>query len=684
MSENEWAGDEQDFLRLFLRRWENMCADQSHCLLMRALSAWQAMVKAEKMAEREARLTALRVRCRETLLALDTAPTDAEEGLPRQAVLDLLEWTHSTGVFKGLADEHLEQIAHALRLRILAPREVVFLQGQSGDDYYVVFDGAIDLFDNFDNQSALLSACQADGPSRLSARVREHDEEGTLHQILGTCIHTLSRSAGFGEVALLSPGGVRACSAVAASQGAALAVVPRAVYNVALLALHQKKMSIAAKATFLRGLPMFKNWRSDQLAQLSYSLKSVSFAKGEHVMREHHDARFMLFIEEGEAHVTQAPLPRHRQSLGGRAGATVGLPAGSGACAVAMAAAAPAAAVGTAGERPPSASQEVEHISSTGKSSVTARRPSFSAEKFKSKAASQPVITATIGAKDFVGAESLLADWDPDEWGGGARLGVFQYGVVVAKTLRAFKLVATDFHILLKGATGKDTMDRIASIVRARGDLRKSKVEAAAMSNPSLTRRASRASLATLGTLPEGAVIEAAASVAQENARGAPPADDSTSSKHAFVRRDSMSKEGAKKLTFRAVPLAEAEATPMQQAHEAVTKAAAEEDRRQRAAALRQEKRHGDPFAGCSVDGVPAPAGTSEPLAEPVIPDARFGVAPGSAMASLSLLHTQLCSQRLGAAPHTSTSLSAASGFNLEFRKTARAAAAQLQAASEK
>ena len=119
-----------------------------------------------------------------------------------------------------------------------------------------------------------------------------------------------------------------------------------------------------------------------------------------------------------------------------------------------------------------------------------------------------------------------------------------------------------------------------------------------------------------------------------------------------------MSKEGSRKRSFQVVPLAEADSTPMEQAHVAASIAAAEQDRRLRAMEQRQEKVT-DPFAGCNAnDAGPAPtsaldAGESAAGALPIAEPSTI------AMANLSRVH----SQRLGAPLQTSSSLSMASGF---------------------
>ena len=668
-----WTLEDKGFLRLFLKRWENLCADHNVSALTRALASWQASTKAKRKEERELRLLALRARIREHLAGTGTAPA----GRSPEQLADLVEWARGLSAFRGLGGDALEQVCSALRLRELLPREVVFFQGQMGEDYTVIFEGSVDLFNTNDRaqEQRQRSSYLADGAA-FSAHLRTLSNEAgrdgdgvALSHLLGARIHTVPTSAGFGELALFSLTGTRSCTAaVAHPHGAILAVLPRATYSEALLALHQKKMAIATKIAFLNRLPMFQQWRAGQLAQLAYSLEEVTYTKGMHVMREHHDARFMLFIAEGEAHVTKALQPRVR-SLRGGGGRGSGLPAGSGASAVAASATATTVAAATATATTSSASHQsalemlpssrsaaernsAALVTSSGLSHSPARRPSFSAPKQETQLA----VTATIGANDFVGAEALLGDSDEGE-GGAAVVGVFQYGVVAAKTLRTFKLAAPSFRVLLKGARGSDTMESIASIVRARRELRNATMNnaatSAASSSSALGRRSSRCSLGGLAALPEGAsladgVLAQETDGAQSTGSGAP----------VLARRDSMSKEGSRKRSFQVVPLAEADSTPMEQAHVAASIAAAEQDRRLRAMEQRQEKVT-DPFAGCNAnDAGPAPtsaldAGESAAGALPIAKPSTI------AMANLSRVH----SQRLGAPLQTSSSLSMASGF---------------------
>ena len=68
--------------------------------------------------------------------------SEAAHGWSTEEVVDLLKQVE---FFEGLPAEDLDRIAAIVRGHSVESGEVLFEEGEAGDDFYIVFDGAIEI-----------------------------------------------------------------------------------------------------------------------------------------------------------------------------------------------------------------------------------------------------------------------------------------------------------------------------------------------------------------------------------------------------------------------------------------------------------------------------------------------------------------------------------------------------------
>ncbi len=106
-------------------------------------------------------------------------------------------------IFYQIPENHLEQVAGFCQENTYQLGEVIFLEGSSSDELYVIAQGEVEIQVN---------------PGLVS------DEPG--HTYLPVTIATLRRGQSFGEIALVDRG-LRSASALAAQNGTRLLVLQR-------------------------------------------------------------------------------------------------------------------------------------------------------------------------------------------------------------------------------------------------------------------------------------------------------------------------------------------------------------------------------------------------------------------------------------------------------------------------
>ncbi|GAA3615731.1 sensor histidine kinase [Microlunatus ginsengisoli] len=99
---------------------------------------------------------------------MDEAPTDATAPPPDLAALP---------IFSGLGQAQLKALTAAGTLQPIRPGELVFLEGDPADDWWVLVDGSIDLLRHVGREDTLVA--RMDVPGRWAGGFRAWDEHGT-------------------------------------------------------------------------------------------------------------------------------------------------------------------------------------------------------------------------------------------------------------------------------------------------------------------------------------------------------------------------------------------------------------------------------------------------------------------------------------------------------------------------
>jgi CRP-like cAMP-binding protein len=222
-------------------------------------------------------------------------------------------------------------------------KSIMFLQGDFGNCYYMIGDGAVDLYlvqgkdkemdigrefgalrgvsytgTDFSGE-VLKEEDQKKGGTMLNATVTENGEllqaqppvEETLSPIgtnsaLGKKIVTLEAGRGFGEFAILSNAGkIRMCSAVTATTNTFCFILHAPTYNAVLKQHHYRSSKLTAATALLTEMPVFNAYSQARLASIAYNMQAFMYQNTAKIVQAGSVVRSVLVVHSGSVRVVQ-------------------------------------------------------------------------------------------------------------------------------------------------------------------------------------------------------------------------------------------------------------------------------------------------------------------------------------------------------------------------------------------
>lgn len=180
----------------------------------------------------------------------------------------LHEATKNILLFRSLEPERLQNVVDAMFEKRVEQGEKVIIQGDDGDNFYVIDSGQYDVY------------VEVDGRHK---KVGEYDGQGF-----------------FGELALMY-NVPRAATVVCSSPGCVWAL-DRVTFRKIVLkdAFNRRKMY----TDLIESVPLFSSLDNYEKMNVADALQSRTYADGEVVLKQGDDADCMYFVEEGEVSIT--------------------------------------------------------------------------------------------------------------------------------------------------------------------------------------------------------------------------------------------------------------------------------------------------------------------------------------------------------------------------------------------
>lgn len=180
----------------------------------------------------------------------------------------LHEATKNILLFRSLEPERLQNVVDAMFEKRVEQGEKVIIQGDDGDNFYVIDSGQYDVY------------VEVDGRHK---KVGEYDGQGF-----------------FGELALMY-NVPRAATVVCSSPGCVWAL-DRVTFRKIVLkdAFNRRKMY----TDLIESVPLFSSLDNYEKMNVADALQSRTYADGEVVLNQGDDADCMYFVEEGEVSIT--------------------------------------------------------------------------------------------------------------------------------------------------------------------------------------------------------------------------------------------------------------------------------------------------------------------------------------------------------------------------------------------
>lgn len=199
-------------------------------------------------------------------------------------------------IFRDLDEEQETGVLNAMQERVIAAGDVVVLQGDVGEYFYVVESG---LFYCYIHPGPLPPTWLADTANH-SSQPEKFLQPG-YHPVFGRKVSECKPGTSFGELALMY-GHPRAATVQAIEPSTVWALDRITFRTIILKAAHRRRTMYEQ---FLSSVPLLSSLEPGERSKIADTLVSKVHADGEAVLRQGEMGDTFFFVEEGEAIVTK-------------------------------------------------------------------------------------------------------------------------------------------------------------------------------------------------------------------------------------------------------------------------------------------------------------------------------------------------------------------------------------------
>lgn len=199
-------------------------------------------------------------------------------------------------VFRDLDEEQETGVLNAMQERDVATDEVIILQGDVGEYFYVIESG---LFYCYVHPGPLPPTWLADTANH-SSQPEKFLQPG-YHPVFGRKVSECIPGTSFGELALMH-GHPRAATVQAIEPSTVWALDRITFRTIILKAAHRRRTMYEH---FLSNVPLLSSLEPEERSKIADALVSKVYPDGEAVLRQGEMGDTFFFVEEGEAIVTK-------------------------------------------------------------------------------------------------------------------------------------------------------------------------------------------------------------------------------------------------------------------------------------------------------------------------------------------------------------------------------------------
>jgi CRP-like cAMP-binding protein len=214
---------------------------------------------------------------------------------------ELSNWiqNHGPSIFKNLLKKEIIDICQNMIIKTYTANEILFLQGQKGNTFWIIVQGQVKIFVENDKsyEQVKLHNYIDKGVDWCNEAVR-NDNKWLGHEV------ARMNGGGFGELALFEGNGLRNASALSIvgneSEPTEIICLPKNIYLRTIAYIHKEAFITKRKINFLKQLPLFETWSQRRVIDTAYSMERVQFAKGSRLVEQNTEPNALYFIVVGE------------------------------------------------------------------------------------------------------------------------------------------------------------------------------------------------------------------------------------------------------------------------------------------------------------------------------------------------------------------------------------------------
>lgn len=258
---------------------KNMTACMNKLISKRLASAWRVLVEgvlAKKLILKRKRHKKLTERMYEAATTSTSKPHHR-----MQSDCETIEaWAKEVyrGIFCSLTPSELRVFSSKVKLIEIRENEVLFLQGETGTQFYILLEGKVSIYSSDDTSKVginLHRAKEVNGKEFLAELLNDKPDA------LGRMTNTIWPDSGeFGEVALFSPDKTRTATAVAEPIEANLSTLPTCLlvldaqaYSQSLSKHHSEAFYRRQKIQLIQSIECFKGLSYRRVVDLAFCLQ---------------------------------------------------------------------------------------------------------------------------------------------------------------------------------------------------------------------------------------------------------------------------------------------------------------------------------------------------------------------------------------------------------------------------
>ncbi|KAF0718250.1 Aste57867_1819 [Aphanomyces stellatus] len=260
---------------------------------LHAVRKWRDVTQHENRRLRDAYVRNLRSSTRELLelrakIPFALAPAQLET---------LVQWATQIQIktFEGVPHRVVEDTVQHMRFRTYKDNECLFMEGDVGHFYYILFTGSIGIY----------VGMSADSKAAVAAsRVQALKTIRVDPTFLGHFIYAIPEGDGFGEVAMFMAEARRTASAVAVGV-CDLIEIPKDVSVLPDHSFETGSVSKAQKMAFLPSVDLFADWIQAKIAAVSDLVEQHQLSFGHRLLTADRAINNVIFVVSGDVIVTQ-------------------------------------------------------------------------------------------------------------------------------------------------------------------------------------------------------------------------------------------------------------------------------------------------------------------------------------------------------------------------------------------